>query len=279
MTTSLLQFKAYIKALYRTLFLSITSIDFYKDVRMKYKGYGIKYILTLSLLASIFYSIKVMNNIYLIEDGLIHKDNSYIENILKQLPEIKYNGSIIETLVETPYFIQDSLNRKIIAIDPDGNLSFNQRSKIPVILTKANLILVVYYNEDKNEEFSIKYSNFLGGEPLLITQNTLREYIIDAISKRNHIWIYTIPIMSVVYLLKILVKATIPILLLYFLSNLYNINITIQTSFRLVIFSSGIFLFSYSLLNLLMPSIVFLSEIIHIIAAYLLVMSMINTRS
>lgn len=276
MTISLLQFKTYIKALYRTLFLSITSIDFYKDVRIKYKGYGVKYIITLSLIASIFYSIKIMNNIYLIEDGLIQKNNSYIENILKQLPEIKYNGKIIETLVETPYFIEDPLNRKIIAIDTDGKLSFNQRSKIPAIFTKTNLIFVVYYNDDKTEEFSINYSNLLGSEPLFITEDSLRKYMINAFSKNHHIWIYILPIMTMVYLLKILLKSTIPILLLYFLSNLFNVNLTIQTSCRLAMFSSGIFLFSYSLLNLLFPQIAFLSEVVHIISASLVVMSIVR---
>lgn len=278
MTTSLLQFKTYIQILYRTLLLSITSIDFYKDVRTRYKGYGVKYIVTLSLLGAIFYSLKVMNNIYLIEDGLIHKNNSYIENILKQVPEIKYNGEIIETLVETPYFIEDSANRKIIAIDPEGHLSFAQRSKIPVILTKTNIVFVIFYNEDNKEEFSIGYSNILGKDSLLITQNSLREYIVNAISKNHHIWIYTTPIMASVYFLKIFVKSTIPILLLYFLSNLYNLNITIQTSCRLVMFSSGMFLASYSLLNLFIPPLAFLSEIIHVIAASLLVMSIIKSK-
>lgn len=276
MTTNLLQFKLYIYTLYRTLLLSITSIDFYKDVRIKYKGYGIKYIFTLSLLASILSSVKFITNLSYIEESLLHKNNSYFEHMLRQLPEIKYDGKIISTEVETPYFITDSASRKIIAIDTEGKLSFNQRSKIPVILTKTNITFLIYYNGDKSDEFSVSYKNLLGNESFVITESFFREYMIKTIKKNNYIWIYTLPIMCVIYLIKVLVKSTMPILLLYFLSNLYNVKLTTQDSCRLVMFSSGVFLLSNSILNLLFPSMILISEIIHVISAYLLVMSIIR---
>lgn len=274
MTTNLLKLKAYLQTIYTILLLSISSVDFYKDVRTKYKGYGIKYIFTICMLASILFSIKLINQIYYFKDALTHKNNPYIENILMQVPEIKYDGKTIETLIETPYFIEDSLNHKIIAIDPNGNLSFSQRSKIPVILNKTKIGFFVLYNNEKSEEFSLNYSNFLGTSAMSINPESLREYILNSLDINGTIWLYSLPIMSIIYFIKICAKIIIPSLLLYFLANLYGINMIFKTSARLVMFSSGVFLLSQSLISFFLPSLIFIADIIHIISASLLVMSL-----
>lgn len=57
-----------LNALLRQLRLSISSIEFYKDVYKNYQGYGIRYLFTLSFIPSIIYCIFILNYIITLKD-------------------------------------------------------------------------------------------------------------------------------------------------------------------------------------------------------------------
>ena len=87
MTTKLFIILSSIRILFRQLYLSITSVDFYYDVFMYYKGYGIRYLFIISFISSLIYSVFLLNNIVILRDYFsTNKTSNYsrdIEVILK----------------------------------------------------------------------------------------------------------------------------------------------------------------------------------------------------
>ena len=80
---------------FRTLWLSVSSADFYRDLYSKYKGYGLKYITMIISITSIIYAILFMYNLNLIRAYLepgADQDGNPVEFILKDWPELQYDG-------------------------------------------------------------------------------------------------------------------------------------------------------------------------------------------
>lgn len=269
MTTRL---SSYIKTICLLLWLSITSTAFYRDVRYKYKGYGIKYIFTLCMVASVIYTADFLGNIAYLEKALSSRTSPDIENILAQIPEIKYDGTNISSSVDSPHFIEDTAHRKIAAIDTEGNMTFSERTKIPMLLT-ANTIVINLLAGNKTSDIKLDYPTFLGTSPWTITENSMREYLLKSIANNRMIFIYIMPLAAIFFFLKIITKALVPMIILFSMSHLFGLNINIKTACRLSMFASGIFVISDILFVLFIPQLSIVAEILHMMAATLMVMS------
>lgn len=276
MTINVSLFVSYIKTICNLLWRSVSSVDFYREVYSSYRGYGVKYIFTLCFFASFFYSASFMYNISLVYKALTRADNKSLEHILSQVPEMKYNGSILSTEVDTPYFISDLGGRRIAVIDLDGDLSFIDKSKIPVVLTKSNMIIYLSNASGKNSGMPIVYSNLLGKDPWVITSNSLREYLTKAISINGVFFVLAMPIIAILIFMQLITKLIVPVGVLYFILNFSGIPTRVNTIVRLFMFASGAFLVSNAVFMLLWPEYRFFADIIHMIAGGVMVLSLVR---
>ena len=133
MTTKLYDILNAIKTLIRTLWLSVSSVGFYEDVYRRYTGYGLKYLFTLSLVSSVIYSAISLNYITTLRDYFNHDKltpyTANLEHIIKQLPEISYDGKNIKVeSEETPLFLYNNNEGKIGVVDPNNKLNFNDKN-------------------------------------------------------------------------------------------------------------------------------------------------------
>ncbi len=276
MTTSVSLFISYIKTIGSLLWRSVSSVDFYREVYNNYRGYGIKYIFTLCLFVSFFYTISLMYNISEVEGALVSGDNKEFEHILTQIPEIRYNGSEISTEVEMPYFINDLENRKVAVVDLNGELAFNERVKIPVVLTKNNMLIYITTQDKGTKSLSFAYANFFGKNSAVITAISARDHFVKACAVSGAFYAMIIPIITVCFLVALIFKLIVPVGVVYFLLRIYGIPVTVKTVIRLCMFASGAFVVSYSVIMLLFPGLMFFANVIHMIAGSLMLMSLVR---
>lgn len=273
MTTSVSLFISYIKTICKLLWRSVSSVSFYREVYAYYRGYGIKYILNLCLVASFFYTINLMYNISIVKDALVRGDNKSLEHLVSQIPEMKYNGSEIFSSVEMPYFINDLENRRVAVFDLNGTLSFSEKSKIPVVFTKNNLIIYITTRNKEIKSLSASYANFLGNDFKVITATSAREGLIRAFDIGGMFYALIIPAIAIFCFISLIFKLIVSVGIVYFLLKVYGVHATLKTVIRLCMFSSGAFVVSCSVIMLLFPEFLFLADVIHMIAGSLMLVS------
>ena len=98
MTTLVSTLTIFIKTLVKHLWLSVSSARFYQDVFYTYQGYGVKYILTLSIISSLICNIIFLGYVDKIQkylsDNIISESVVNIDHVIGQLPTINYNGNV-----------------------------------------------------------------------------------------------------------------------------------------------------------------------------------------
>ncbi|MEY3197544.1 MAG: hypothetical protein RLZZ59_915 [Pseudomonadota bacterium] len=146
----------------RTLWLSVTSGAFYRDLYHLYKGYGLKYMLMVISITSIIYTIVSTNRILdlksYLEDTSENSSNP-IEYMLKQWPEMYYDGKSLTRESSEPIFISAINGTKLIAIDTEETLAKNKLSEFPIVLLKNKLmIFLVKKSNGDNQQSSTEFS-------------------------------------------------------------------------------------------------------------------------
>jgi len=121
MTGFISRFQVWCKIVYRTMILSVSSADFYSDVHRRYSGYGVRYLFSLYLISGIILCTCVFVRLLGAEEEL-SSANPDVEYILRQIPEVYYDGIRITTKAETPFFLYSKNDQKIVAIDPGNEL-------------------------------------------------------------------------------------------------------------------------------------------------------------
>lgn len=249
MTTKLLIILTGIRLLFRHLYLSVTSIDFYYDVYRYYRGYGIKYLFTISFISALIISISILNNISVLKEYFQeNRVSKYIENIeviLKQLPIIDYDGKNISIHEETPLYLYDARNNKIAVIDINNQLSMNEKLKIPIVLTKNTINISLsegsYPNRSKHINKIIDYPKILGTEPKIYSTELIKKQLANIMDTAQTIAIYILmPILVIVIFVFRFLENCLLISSTYLLTYLLGPRTPIQTCIRLVIFSSGV---------------------------------------
>ena len=177
-------FFKFIEEFFRVTWLSISSTKFYPDLYTKYKGYGFKYITIAMTITSIIYSFLVFDNVTTIRNYLMATgdDDNPVEHILKQWPEVQYNGKEISLATEQPVLIHTSKGQITIAIDPDNKLSFDQKNSIPVILQKTQITLNFTSHNDPNSKYgkiSFGYSAVPGLKQSIVNRDGLKALLIE----------------------------------------------------------------------------------------------------
>jgi hypothetical protein len=248
MTTKLLIILSGMRLLFRQLYLSVTSVDFYYDVYRYYKGYGIKYLFTISFISALIISISILNNVITLkeyfQENKVSKHIENIEVILKQLPIIDYDGKNISISEETPLYLYDARNNKIAVIDTNNQLSMNEKLKIPIILTKNTINISIsesnYSKQSKHVHKIIDYPKILGIEPKIYSAELIKKQLASIMDTLETIAIYIVmPIFVIVIFVFRLLENCLLITSTYLLTYLLGPQTSVQTCIRVVIFSSG----------------------------------------
>lgn len=133
MTTLLSSSLSFLKNLFTHLWLSLSSIKFYEKVFKKYNGYGVSYILNLSLISSVICTAILLYNLDKIQDylknNIISEKVANIDFVLKQMPPIKYDGHKISVDTNTPILIKNKNGANVLAIDPDNQINPYDKNK------------------------------------------------------------------------------------------------------------------------------------------------------
>jgi hypothetical protein len=273
----------------RHLYLSISSIGFYRDVYRLYKGYGIKFLFTISSISSLIYCIFLFNNFLILKESVITNRSSdgisNLEYILNQLPDIHYENHAIAIKPAGLLYIYDLNNRKIAAIDPSNQLSYPEKTQIPIVFTNNQIIFSLANDgEIKHRNVSISYSKLFGNNRAILNQNILskdiiKEYIINIFTYMKPVLLcLVIPILIIVRFLSVIFIKGPFVILLYFLTNLFGPKTTMQSCIRLVFFASGAAIFIQSIIMIIMPSLQFIGDLVQFCSNILLCGAIIQIR-
>ncbi|MCC8467495.1 MAG: DUF1189 domain-containing protein [Rickettsia endosymbiont of Eriopis connexa] len=257
-----------LNALLRQLRLSISSIEFYKDVYKNYQGYGIRYLFTLSFIPSIIYCIFILNYIITLKDyfnGIqSSKVTDNIKYIINQLPEIKYNNSKISVEEVEPIYLYSKDNNKIVVIDTKNQVSNKEKSKIPFVLEENELkINLIVANTKKNFPSTVNYSEIFKQNEVILTPEIIKKYFADNLLYAPNLFIYFgMPAIILFWFVTFLLERSIIVLLVYSLANLLTTKTSIHTSIRLVMFSSGVPIILQPVIIILIPELSILLQLL-----------------
>lgn len=162
-----------VKLIAQLLYRAISSAEFYRDVRDRYSGYGIRYITVITFLGAMLYLLPVMNMFESLNDYFNKEDykGNYIgktmDAILDQWPNIFYKNGEISMERDSPYVITDLQNKNLITIDSTNQ---NNNYSSYVILTKYYIHINLDNNDSKTHK-KIPYSKVLGDQATIIDKH------------------------------------------------------------------------------------------------------------
>ncbi|MES2214960.1 MAG: DUF1189 family protein [Pseudomonadota bacterium] len=273
------KFTDYFTAIYRHLWLSISSVAFYSDVRTRYKGYGLRYIFAIYCISSLASSISIFYDIERFKGYFVNNSNETVEYIFTQIPDINYDGHIISTNVELPHFIYDLQARKLAVIDLEGALSGNEKAKIPLILTKKNIkVSVTDITSQKQENVDFDYATIFGTNAQILTAVSIKEYCGLVLSYSTRVFIYLfMPILILLRFVALLFEKSLMVITIYVVSNALGTVINPQTACRLVMFASGLSVLMQPIINIFIPQLAYLGLILQIIPGVMLVINLVQS--
>ncbi|RYE05695.1 MAG: DUF1189 domain-containing protein [Rickettsiaceae bacterium] len=282
MTTKLYSYLDGINILLKQLWLSISSVDFYQDVYKVYSGYGIRYLFTLSFIAATLYCSILLNIIINFNEDFKQdrKSSHYAANlnyIIGQLPDLKYDGNKINT-EEIPFFLYTDKKGKIVAIDAQNKLDYNQKIKIPIIFTKDKLLVSFLWDKSKIN-FPIEYRMLFGTEPRILTKEIVKERINSLLDEVEHLIIYVAaPVLVLFILLAALLRACLLIFIVYMGTQLIGLPTKAKICIRLALFASGAHTFITPLINIVIPALNDMTWIALMLPSTLLFLSILKIK-
>lgn len=285
MTTVLSDLLDWIRDLIRILYLSITSPGFYQDVFTKYKGYGAKYLITISMICSFFVSAMILNTVDTIHeyfvDGNVSPKVALLDHIINQFPVLDYDGKKISTTDNTPITLNTTSNQPVVIIDPDNKVLHNKKSKVPVYLDsdKINLSLISA-NGEIVRSLPLDYQSILGNEKITINQNFIRTSMANIVDSAHTLVIFAIfPVLSILFFSNVILQDLISIFILSVLLYFYKSKPYIQNCIRVVFFASGVTLLIQVLTSILVPDFLELVKITELWVNFLLVIGLFRVLS
>ena len=269
MTTALIKLRLFFQSLLTHLKLSVSSIRFYENVFNSYKGYGIKYIFTLSAISSLICCAAFLAqtneiNNYL-SNGKISRHTQNLDQVINQLPTIEYSGNSISIHEDTPFYINNLDNKKLLAIDPSNKLNHTDKSKLPILLTKSSLILTINSDDEKSKRtLSLKYIDLFGTDSQIIDKEFVKSALLDIMSKAPSLFIYLIfPLLTALLLVNTLLDKLFLIIMVFFITKISKIQAGMQSCIRSVLFTSGFYALLHLPVTLILPIYIQSEQIIN----------------
>jgi hypothetical protein len=209
------------------------------------------------------------------------KETVAIEYVLRQFPDINYDGEQISVNEEMPLFLSDPFGRKLVVIDLNNDLNYQERNKIPIVLTKDKIIVSIVENTDKaRSNMPLPYKNILGNSPLSFTQDSIKQYLGEKFGWIIKLFIYIgMPMYVCFRFLGIILEKILIIILLYIVTNVSGIKTSMETSVRLVMFSSGVVVILQPIAVILIPTWSSLIWIVQLWSNLLMILAILKVRN
>lgn len=245
MTTLVSTLTIFIKTLVKHLWLSVSSARFYQDVFYTYQGYGVKYILTLSIISSLICNIIFLGYVDKIQkylsDNIISESVVNIDHVIGQLPTINYNGKDISIDEDSVSVIYGADNTKQLAIDPLGKLSNNDKIQVPILLIKDEInINLKDFNGKTRNTLPIKYTQIFGSEAQVLNKETIKSSFIPLFKRAPTVLTYIIfPITTIMIFISHLFEKSFMVVVVFIISRFGTEGRSLKDSIRVVLFSSG----------------------------------------
>lgn len=235
-----------LNTLLRQLRLSISSIEFYKDIYQKYHGYGIRYLFIVSFIPVIIYCIFILNYLITLKDSFNGtkqtKTTDNIEYIINQLPEMQYANSRISVKDEEPIYLYNKNNDKVAVIDTTNQVSIREKSKIPFVI-EADKLTINFAIDNTKKSFprTINYSSLFDQNQMNLNPQIIKKYFADNLMYLPNLFIYLgMPAIILFWFVTFFLERSIIILLVCVALKLLFNSVSVQDATRLVMFSSGV---------------------------------------
>jgi len=282
MTTKVLNIYNWFKILCTHLWMSVSSVDFYQQVFSSYKGYGVRYILTISFFSSLLCSVAILSHFNNINQyftyGTLSSESTNIDHIISQFPELKYDGNSIYLDNVEPVYINNTNNQTVLVIDPENKLPISERAKAEILLAKRKVVLSVNDFQKSNIiNFSIEYSRIFGGESAVISQDTIKSLLEKIFNRAPIVVTYMIfPLLALLIFFNNFLEKSFIIIAIYLLSNFLGTKSSMKNCIRLTMFSSGVLVLLQPLILLSIPFLASFVWVVQIWANFLMVISIIK---
>lgn len=259
MTTALSDLFEWVSDLFNILFLSITSKKFYTDNFQYYSGYGVKYLLTVSMLCALFVSIVLLSTADTLReyfvDGKVSERVVVLDQVISQFPTLQYDGKNISLTDAMPVTISNSSNKAAVLIDPSNKIPMHKRSKVPVYMGDNKITFnLISANDEIIKTIEVSYQSILGDQSIVINQNIIRSFLSDVFNNASTIIIFVIfPALSVLLFCNVVLRESISIFILVILFYFYKSQIYLKNCIRIALFSSGVVLLMQIMTSILLP--------------------------
>lgn len=237
-----------INQFFRTIWLSLSSTDFYRDLYFKYNGYGLKYITMVIGVTSIIYAILFMNNIITIKNYLETaggEEMNPVEFILKDWPDLHYDGKNISREDDvTPVYISAKDGTKLAVIDSDGKLNKSELQKVPVVFAKEKIIIHLSSDKgdskDDSSNMVVTYDKLFGTEATIINSEFIKTFLLDKLKNIGPlVFFLALPIIIIVRVGMHISRNLFGIVVLYVILWWMRASPTVSSASRVVFFTSG----------------------------------------
>jgi hypothetical protein len=270
MTSYLLEAKDSIKKLFVFLYLSLTSPNFYRDVILNFRGFGVRYVINLTFLGTVAGSVMLSYIVvkpiseYLENKNISSYHVEVIDYIISSWPSVEYDGHSIKTNSNEPVLLKYS-GKTVAAIDPANSLKGNEKEEIYAIFTKTSFLMNVIINGKNLSTMPIKYETLFGSGQKIISSDVLIDLLKDFLLNYKTISHIIFVMLLLLYFIAIILDKSMIVLIIYFsLKYLTGRNFDMKTAIRVVAFSSGLycFLLPLSFVHNIIPIIASLSQIL-----------------
>lgn len=178
--------------LLRILYLSITSPLFYSVNFRKYKGYGIKYLMTISLICSLLICISILKTTASLNQyftyGTIVPELKNLDYVINQFPTLKYDGKKIVLDNYEPIIIKNTNNEQVVIIDPDNKSPYNIKSQIPFYISSDKLVInFVNARGEIIQSLPLYYQAIIGNDELNIDQIYIKSILAKNMNRAPNI--------------------------------------------------------------------------------------------
>lgn len=236
---------AALQTLLTQLWLSISSIDFYEDVRKHYNGYGIKYLFTISFISSVIYCIIALGYLNNIQNyfsyNKVSKYTLDLDYVIKQMPDLSYDGKNINIKEDEALYLYSMNGSKVVVIDPKNTLNYKEKLKIPIILA-ADKVLISFVWGDRKFDLPISYSKILGSNEQELSQDRIKYHLAQSCKNLLKIHIYRLmPVKIGLSFADLMLKIIFLVVVIFSLSRIFASSISFKTCTRLVMFSAGLY--------------------------------------
>lgn len=236
------------KKLVTFLIYSLTKPDFYKDIIIHFKGYGFRFIFTLTFIGSVISSLVIFNSLIISKKYFETREptnniTKNIDHILNSWEDISYNGYSIKSDSDEPKYIL-GLNKKIlVAVDPKNTLKGDDRKKIPLIFGESVLTVNIPVMKDySSTQLPYKYDAIFGNAQTLVDSEKLFNILKSHVNYLDKIYIYALlPLNIAINIITIFLEKLLMIAIIYMVVKSYiKSGDSVKIAFRLVSFSCGL---------------------------------------